>query len=316
VRVKILVTGGAGFIGSHLVNRLSGSGNIVTVIDNLSTGTSRNLENFTGEIVQSDIRNERLVSDLVSKSDVVFHLAASVGVNRIMENPIESISVNVLGSQIVLTSAAKHKKRIVIASTSEVYGRNPKQPLSESDDRVVGTPQNFRWSYSDAKALEEAMAHALFLKKELQVTTVRFFNTVGPRQTGQYGMVIPRFVKAAINGEDLNVFGNGKQTRVFCHVSDAIDGVISLLNEPGSIGQAFNIGGIGEVSINDLAENVIEITKSKSRIMFKDYQDAYPTGYEDIQRRVPDIRKIKSLTGWTPKKDLFEIIKDVARDLS
>jgi UDP-glucose 4-epimerase len=232
-------------------------------------------------------------------------------VDNIMRDTIESISTNIYGSEVVLQAASKFKKRIFIASTSEIYGKNPKQPLSEEDDRVIGTPQNFRWSYSDAKAIEESIARVLFLEKDLQVTTVRFFNTIGPRQTGKYGMVVPKFIKSALLGDDIQVYGDGKQTRVFCHVIDAVDGVISLLNNPKSIGEVFNIGGVGEISIFDLAKKVIQLTDSKSRIVNVPYLLAYPEGYEDMQRRVPNISKMESLTGWKPKFSLDKVISDI-----
>ena len=310
--MKVLITGGAGFIGSHLAEVLYAKDHEVTILDNLSTGNMRNLSKFKGTVINADIRDEAQVNRATGDCDLVFHLAASLGVENIMKNPIESISVNVLGSEVVLRSAAMFQKRIFIASTSEIYGKNPKQPLVETDDRVTGSPQNIRWSYSDAKALEESMARALNLNNGLRVTTVRFFNTVGPRQTGQYGMVVPRFVEAAINNEDLIVYGDGSQSRVFCHVKDAISGVLSLLDRERSIGDVFNIGGVGEISILNLASEIVRITESKSKIVFKSYEEAYPVGYEDMQRRVPDTSKIRSLTGWKPKHDLESIIIDVA----
>jgi UDP-glucose 4-epimerase len=240
-------------------------------------------------------------------------MAAALGIDNILENPIESISTNFYGSEIVLNAAAKYDKRIVIASTSEIYGKNSKQPLSETDDRVVGTPQKLRWTYSDAKALEEATAHALFLTNNLKVTTIRFFNTVGPRQTGKYGMVIPRFIKAAIENKPLNVFGSGSQSRVFCHVSDSVRAVITLACSSSAIGEVFNVGGKGEISILDLAKLIVERTNSKSEIIFTEYENAYSVGFEDIERRVPDISKIKKLTGWEPKINLQTIIDDVIK---
>jgi UDP-glucose 4-epimerase len=238
-------------------------------------------------------------------------MAAALGVDNILENPIESISTNFYGSEIVLNAAVKFDKRIMIASTSEIYGKNPKQPLSEIDDRIVGTPQKLRWTYSDAKALEEATAHFLFLNKRLKVTTVRFFNTVGSRQTGKYGMVIPRFVKAASEDKPLKIFGDGLQTRVFCHVNDSIRAILGLATTDQAIGEVFNIGGVGEISILNLAKLVIEQTNSKSTTTFTNYEDAYSVGYEDMLRRVPDISKIKSYIGWVPKIDLNIIINDV-----
>jgi UDP-glucose 4-epimerase len=314
--MRVLITGGAGFIGSHLALKFQNIGEEVVIYDNLTTGNTKNLDSFTGQLIRGDIRDANEVDSLVSESDLVLHMAAALGVEKIMQDPIESISVNIQGSEVVLKSAAKHKKRILIASTSEVYGKNPKQPLSEEDDRVIGTPQNIRWSYSDAKAIEESIARALNLQKGLPVTTVRFFNTVGPRQTGQYGMVVPRFVQAALSNDDLIVFGDGTQSRVFCHVEDAVDGVFALLHKTSSIGEVFNIGGVGEVSMNELAAKIIEVTGSKSRIRHKPYEDAYPIGYEDMQRRVPNTSKIRNLTGWAPRHDLESIISDVAKSLA
>jgi UDP-glucose 4-epimerase len=236
--MKVFITGGAGFIGSHLCDALVAKGEEVTILDNLSTGSKNNIAHLEGKVkvFQGDIRDKELVESLLNDCDLVLHMAAALGVDNILENPIESISTNFHGSEIVLNAASKFGKRIVIASTSEVYGKNPNQPLIETDDRVIGTPQKLRWSYSDAKALEEAIAYALFLKNDLRVTTIRFFNTVGPRQTGRYGMVIPRFVEAALANEPLQIFGNGQQRRVFCHVNDAIKAVIALSNSDKAIG--------------------------------------------------------------------------------
>jgi UDP-glucose 4-epimerase len=217
---------------------------------------------------------------------------------------------------VILNAAAKYDKRIVIASTSEIYGKNSKQPLSEIDDRIIGTPQKLRWTYSDAKALEEASAHFLFLTRNLKVTTIRFFNTVGPRQTGKYGMVIPRFIEAAVNNKPINIFGDGSQTRVFCHVSDAVKAVLSLVKNDQTIGEVFNLGGFGEISIKDLAELIIEQTSSKSTLLFTDYDEAYSIGFEEMMRRVPDISKINRFTGWSPKINLRDIIRDVTLSLT
>jgi UDP-glucose 4-epimerase len=310
---KVLITGGAGFIGSHLADHFIQAESEVTILDNLTTGSRDNLKGPGGnaKFVLGDIRNKDLVEELVNQADLVLHMAAALGVDNIMKDTIESISTNIHGSEVVLQAALKFKKRIFIASTSEIYGKNPKQPLSEEDDRVIGTPQNFRWSYSDAKAIEESIARVLFLENDLKVTTVRFFNTIGPRQTGKYGMVVPKFIKSALLGEDIQVYGDGRQTRVFCHVTDAVDGLVSLLDEPKSIGDVFNIGGIGEISILNLAEKVTQLTNSKSRIVNVPYSLAYPEGYEDMQRRVPNISKIESLTGWRPKFNLDKAISNI-----
>jgi UDP-glucose 4-epimerase len=222
------------------------------------------------------------------------------------------MSTNITGSEVVLHAATNHNKRIIIASTSEIYGKNAKQPLNETDDRVVGAPQKIRWTYSDAKAIEEAMAFALHQEKKLPVTTVRLFNTVGPRQTGRYGMVVPRFVQAALKNEPLTIYGDGTQSRVFCHVDDAVQAIVAMAANDATIGDVFNVGGTGEVTIKQLAEQVIKITRSKSEITYTPYSDAYPAGFEDIQRRVPDISKVKSAIGWAPTKDLSQIISDIA----
>jgi UDP-glucose 4-epimerase len=312
--VRVFITGGAGFIGSHLCDALVAEGKKITILDNLSTGSKKNIAHLEGKInvIQGDIRDQKLVESLVEGSDLVLHMAAALGVDNILENPIESISTNFYGSEIVLNAATKYDKRLIIASTSEIYGKNPKQPLSETDDRVIGSPQKLRWSYSDAKALEEAAAHALFLTKNLKVTTVRLFNTVGPRQTGKHGMVIPRFVKDAVENKPLRVFGDGSQSRVFCHVEDAIKAILQLAGNNKSIGEVFNIGGKGEITILDLAKLVIKQTNSKSEITFTEYEDAYAVGFEDMARRVPDISKVKLFTGWEPEIDLKRVIKDVA----
>jgi UDP-glucose 4-epimerase len=290
----------------------------VSILDNLSTGSLKNIEHLIGRIKinNGDIRDKTVVEKLTEDTDLVIHMAAALGVDNILENPIESISTNFYGSEVVLNAAVKFNKRIVIASTSEIYGKNPKQPLSETDDRVIGTPQKLRWTYSDAKALEEASAYFLFKTKKLKVTTVRFFNTVGPRQTGKYGMVIPRFVKAALQDEPLQIFGTGNQSRVFCHVKDSISAVLQLAMNDNAIGEVLNIGGKGEISILELANLIIKITNSNSQITFTSYDKAYPVGFEDMERRVPDISKIKNLIGWEPKISLANIIEDIVQSYS
>ena len=316
--MRVFITGGAGFIGSHLCDALVAEGKEVTILDNLSSGSKKNIAHLEGKIqvVQGDIRDQKLVESLVAESDLILHMAAALGVDNILENPIESISTNFYGSEIVLNAATKYDKRIVIASTSEIYGKNSKQPLSETDDRVVGTPQKLRWTYSDAKALEEATAHALFLTKNLKVPTIRLFNTVGPRQIGKYGMVIPRFINAASTNEPINIFGDGSQSRVFCHVNDATRAILSLTNSKESIGEVFNIGGKGEITILDLAHLVIKTINSKSEIIFTDYSKAYKVGYEDMHRRVPDVSKIDKIIGWKPTINLETTIKDIYESLN
>lgn len=316
--MNVFITGGAGFIGSHLCDSLVAQGMQVTILDNLSSGSKKNISDLVNKIriFEGDIRDQDLVESLVKDCDLVLHMAAALGVDNILENPIDSISTNFYGSEIVINSAVKFTKRLIIASTSEIYGKNTKQPLSELDDRVIGTPQKLRWTYSDAKALEEAAAHYYFLTKNLPVTTVRFFNTVGPRQTGKYGMVIPRFVKSALNGDPIEVFGDGKQTRVFCHVKDTVNAINTIILEPKTIGEIFNIGGVGEISIIDLAQLIIRKTNSKSEIFFTKYEDAYGIGFEDMKRRVPNISKIENFTGWKPLLNLPTIIDDVVSYLS
>ena len=312
--MRVLITGGAGFIGSHLADHYVAKGDEVTILDNFSTGVKENIAHLSGKInaVDGDIRNIELVDNLTKEADLVLHMAAALGVNTILESPLESMSTNITGSEVVLNAAAKFNKRIIIASTSEIYGKNPKQPLSEGDDRVVGAPQKIRWTYSDAKAIEEAMATALHAQSKLPVTTVRLFNTVGPRQTGRYGMVVPRFVQAALKNQALTIYGDGTQSRVFCHVDDAVQAIATITATDATIGEVFNVGGSGEVSIQALAEKVIATTESQSLITYTAYSDAYPAGFEDIQRRVPDISKIKHSIGWAPTKNLEAIIKDIA----
>ena len=267
------------------------------------------------EIHQGDIRDVALVEKAMAPADLVLHMAAALGVNTILENPIESVSTNFTGSEVVLNAATKLNKRIIIASTSEIYGKNPIQPLNEESDRVVGPPQKIRWTYSDAKALEEAIAHALFLTKQLKVTTIRLFNTVGPRQTGRYGMVLPRFIQSAIKNEPITIYGDGTQSRVFCHVADAVRAILTIAKTDSTIGQVFNIGGIGETTIKELAEKIIARTKSTSTITYTPYEQAYTAGYEDMQRRVPDITKIKNAIGWSPENTLDAIIDDVVTQM-
>ena len=312
--MRVLITGGAGFIGSHLCDAFVAEGKEVTILDNFSTGSEKNIARLKGKIKvrQGDIRDEELVGNLTKDADLVLHMAAALGVNNILENPIESISTNFYGSEVVLNAAVKFDKRIIIASTSEIYGKNTKQPLSETDDRVIGTPQRLRWTYSDAKALEEATAYFLYISKNLKVTTVRFFNTVGPRQTGKYGMVIPRFIKSALGNEPIKIFGDGNQSRTFCHVRDSTRAIMKLSSNNKTFGEVFNIGGRSEISILDLAKLIVKKLNSTSNITFTKYEDAYPIGFEDMMRRVPDISKIKEYTDWSPELDLEFIIDDVA----
>jgi UDP-glucose 4-epimerase len=316
--MRVLVTGGAGFIGSHLADALIARGDQVVALDNFSTGSTANIKHITKnfEIIDGDIRNVDLINDTIKDVDLVFHMAAALGVNTILESPLESISTNIAGSEVVLNAAANHKKRILIASTSEIYGKNPKQPLNETDDRVVGSPQKIRWSYSDAKAIEEAMAFSLNQEKGLKITTARLFNTVGPRQSAHYGMVVPRFVRSALKNEPISIYGDGTQSRVFCHVHDAIEALLALVSTDKTINEVYNVGGTGEVTIKELADQVIKETKSGSSIEYIAYEKAYAPGFEDMQRRVPDISKIKKELNWAPKKNLSQIISDVAAHIT
>ena len=315
--MRVFITGGAGFIGSHLADHYVNAGHQVTLLDNFSTGSKSNIAHLDGKVttIDADIRNIELIDQLTKDSDLVLHMAAALGVNTILETPLESMSTNITGSEVVLNAAAKHNKRIIIASTSEIYGKNTKQPLSETDDRVVGAPQKIRWTYSDAKAIEEAMAFSLHQEKKLPVTTVRLFNTVGPRQTGRYGMVVPRFIQAAVKNEPITIYGDGTQSRVFCHVQDAVKAILTIAKTDSTIGEVYNIGGIGETTIKQLADKIIERTKSNSTVTFTTYDDAYPAGYEDMQRRVPDTTKIKNSIGWSPANTLDNIIDDVAAEM-
>jgi UDP-glucose 4-epimerase len=312
--VKYLVTGGAGFIGSHLTEQLISRGDQVVILDNLSTGLSDNLSTIKSkvEFQQGNILDKSLVEKLVSNSDYVVHLAAALGVLNIVNKPLESLKSNLQGTEIVLEAANKHKKPILIASTSEVYGKNDKVPLNEEDDRVIGHPLKSRWSYSEAKAIDESLAYFYFLEEGLQSRIVRFFNTVGPRQLGNYGMVVPRFVSAALKGEALSVYGSGDQIRCFCHINDAVKGLLLVMDSEKAVGEVFNVGNNQQVTIMELAKKVIEITGSKSTIEKIAYEKAYPQGFEDMQRRVPDISKMKQVLGWEPKLNLDQIIKDIA----
>ena len=314
--MRAFITGGAGFIGSHLADALITRGDSVTILDNLSTGSTANLTQILNKVtfVEGDIRNQELVEELTKDSDVVLHMAAALGVQTIMHRTVESVSTNFTGSEIDMQAALKFDKRLIIASTSEIYGKNPKQPLSETDDRVVGTPQKIRWTYADAKALEEAVAYSLFTTEGLKQTTLRFFNTVGPRQTGRYGMVVPRFVQTALDNEPIPVHGDGTQSRVFCHVEDVVKAVLLVIADNSTIGEVFNVGGVGETTIKQLAEKIIERTKSASSISYTPYTEAYPPGYEDMQRRVPDTTKLRNHLKWHPAHSLDSIIDDVVAD--
>ena len=312
--MKYLITGGAGFIGSHLAESLISRGDQVVVFDNLSTGSTSNLAGISGQInfEQGNILDKAVIDKLVAESDYVIHLAAALGVFNIVNKPLESLKTNLQGSEIVLEVCDKYRKPVLIASTSEIYGKNDKVPLNEEDDRIIGHPLKSRWSYSEAKAVDESLAYFYYLENKLPVRIVRFFNTVGPRQVGNYGMVVPRFVSAALKNQPLQVYGDGDQIRCFCHVDDAVRALLLVMDSDKSIGNVFNIGNNQQISILELAKKVIEITGSKSEIVKIPYSEAYPEGFDDMQRRVPDISKIKDALGWTPQIGLDQIIKDIA----
>ena len=317
--MKILVTGGAGFIGSHLVEQLLNLNYSVTVLDNFSTGNPDNLSNLTSDtnlkVVEGSILDQSLLSKLIEESEYIFHLAAAVGVFNIVNHPLESLLTNIRGTENVLEFANLSKTPVFLTSSSEVYGKNVSDTLKESDDRVLGTPTTLRWSYSEAKAIDESLAYAYFVEKQLETRIVRFFNTVGPRQVGSYGMVVPRFVKAALANEPITIYGNGLQTRCFAHVHDVVEAVISLAFEPRAIGRVVNIGNDFEISINDLATRVISETGSQSKIVYVPYSEAYGDGFEDMDRRVPNLELVNKLVAWSPSRDLTTIIADIAREM-
>jgi UDP-glucose 4-epimerase len=313
--MRALITGGAGFIGSHLADLLLEQGNSVIALDNLSTGQHKNIEHLLKrtdfEFVLGSILNADLVDDCVSRSDVVFHLAAAVGVNLIVEKPLESLATNIRGSEIVFEKAHKYGTKILVTSTSEIYGKNTSDRLGEEDDRILGSPLKSRWSYSEAKAIEEILAYTYYRQKGLSSYIVRLFNTVGPRQTGHYGMVIPRFVSQAIRGEAITVYGDGSQTRCFCYVGDVVKALLAIVEHPEAVGRVFNIGGVGEVSIEGLAQRIVQLAESDSKIRYVPYEEAYEEGFEDMQRRVPDTTRAKELIGFEPTADLDDIIRMV-----
>jgi len=312
--MKYLITGGAGFIGSYLAEKLIVRGDQVVVFDNLSTGSASNLSGIKEKIrfEEGNILDRAVIDKLVSESDYVVHLAAALGVFNIVNKPLDSLKTNLQGSEIVLEACDKYRKPVLVASTSEIYGKNDKVPLNEEDDRIIGHPLKSRWSYSEAKAVDESLAYFYYLENKLPIRIVRFFNTVGPRQVGHYGMVVPRFVSAALKNEPLSVYGSGDQIRCFCHVSDAVRGLLLVMDSDKAVGEVFNVGNNQQISIMELAKQVIEITGSKSTIEKITYEKAYPEGFEDMQRRVPDISKIKKVLGWSPEINLDQIIKDIA----
>ena len=317
--MRYLVTGGAGFIGSHVCDALIQRGDSVVVLDDLSTGNKKNIEllisNPAFKLVKGSILDTSAVESAVKSVDHVLHFAAAVGVFTIVDKPLESLMTNIRGTENILEAAHMHGKEVLIASSSEVYGKNVGGALHEESDRIVGSPLKSRWSYSEAKAIDESMAYFFYQEKKLAVRLVRFFNTVGPRQVGHYGMVVPRFVSAALKNEPLTVYGTGSQSRCFCHVYDAVAGVLAVIGSNATLGEVFNIGNDEEITIENLAHEVIELTGSRSIIEKVLYEKAYAPGFEDMQRRVPDISKIKRVVGWTPKLSLDSIISDIATHL-
>ena len=312
--MRHLITGGAGFIGSHLSEALVKRGDEVIILDNFSTSSANNLSNIKNKvkIIEGSILDKTLIGDLIRKCDQVVHLAAALGVFNIVNNPLESLKTNLQGSEIILEAADHYQKPLLFASTSEIYGKNNKVPLNEEDDRIIGHPLKSRWSYSEAKAVDESLAYFYYLEHKIPIRIVRFFNTVGPRQVGNYGMVVPRFVSAALKNEPLTVYGSGDQIRCFCHVDDAVRALLLVLDSDKAVGEVFNVGNNQQISIMELAKKVIEIIGSTSSIEKIAYEKAYPEGFEDMQRRVPDISKIKQVLGWSPEINLDQIIKDIA----
>ena len=317
--MRTLITGGAGFIGSHLAERLLSLGHTVTIIDDLSTGSVQNIAPLKThnrfEYRIDTIFNRQLMAELVDVAEVIFHLAAAVGVRRIVEFPVRTIETNVKGSELVLELAAKKQKRVLITSTSEVYGKSTKVPFSERDDLVMGSTYNSRWSYACSKAIDEFLALAYYREQRLPVTVVRLFNTAGPRQTGQYGMVLPTFVRQALNSEPLTVFGTGKQSRCFCHVADVIDGIVACVSSDRTLGEIFNLGNTIEITIKELAERIILATNSSSPIKYVSYGEAYGEGFEDMERRVPDINKATEWFHYRPTRSLEDIVESVVADM-
>lgn len=323
---RVLITGGAGFIGSHLAETLLARGHFVTIIDDLSTGRFENIASLTSHpnfrFAIDSITNEVVMDRLVSECDLIFHLAAAVGVMLIVEHPVHTIEANVMGTEAVLKAALRYRTKVLIASTSEVYGKGNKIPFREEDDVVLGATSRNRWGYAASKMVDEFLGLAYFHEKGLPVTIFRLFNTVGPRQSSRYGMVIPRFVDRAIEGEKLSVFGDGQQARCFMHVQDAIEAIVGLSEHPQAVGEVFNIGTTSEITIYDLAEKIISMVGQKENrpaspsehIQFIPYEKAYAAGFEDMRRRVPDISKIKAMIGWEPTRSLDQILQDVINE--
>ena len=317
--MRILITGGAGFIGSHLTDRLVADGHQITILDNLATGLTDNLSTHLDtnnvNFIEGSILDLPLVDSLIKKTEYVFHLAAAVGVFNIVKHPLESLMTNIRGTENVLESANRYSRPVFVTSSSEVYGKNVSDSLKESDDRILGAPVMLRWSYSEAKAIDESLAYAYFLEKKLETRIVRFFNTVGPRQLGAYGMVVPRFVYSALQNEPITIYGNGEQTRCFGHVLDAVEAVVRIAFAENTIGKVVNVGNNFEISINELAKKVITEVGSSSSVIHIPYEEVYGDGFEDMERRVPNIELINQLVGWKPERDLSTMIRDIAKEM-
>jgi UDP-glucose 4-epimerase len=317
--MKILITGVSGFLGSHLAERILDEGHTVVGLDNLQTGNLKNLSSIKNSpsfhFTQGSILDHEAVEKSMAGVDYVFHLAAAVGVFNIVNSPLESLMTNIRGTEVILEAAKAAELPLFFTSSSEVYGKNISDSLSESDDRILGSPTTLRWSYSEAKAIDETLVYAYHVEKGLEARIVRFFNTVGPRQLGSYGMVVPRFVRSAMNNEPITIYGTGEQTRCFAHVYDVIDAVVKVAFSDKTIGKVVNIGNNQEISMNDLAKLIISKTNSRSSIVHVPYEEAYGPGFEDMQRRVPNINLIKSLVGWEPKRDLETIIEDIYAEM-
>lgn len=316
--MKVLITGGAGFIGSHLAERLVCESNDVTILDNLSTGKLENVIHLEGKpnfhIVIGDVLHEYLIDKLVERADWVFHLAAAVGVLLIVKDPLRSLTTNIRGSEIILEAVYRYHRKVLITSTSEIYGKNSNGPLKENADRILGSPLKSRWSYSTSKAVDEILAYAYWKEKKVPAVIVRLFNTVGPRQTGYYGMVIPRFVEQALRQEPITVYGDGHQSRCFLYVKDAVDGIVRLMENSDAVGNVFNLGSQSEITINKLAEKIVTLTESSSEIVHIPYDQAYEEGFEDMERRVPDITKAGTLINFKPTVALDDILKMVIEE--
>ncbi|MER5622123.1 GDP-mannose 4,6-dehydratase [Streptosporangium sp. NPDC002544] len=316
-RTNYLITGGSGFIGSHLADALLARGDSVVVLDNLSTGRLENLRPHPDlRFVHGSVLDELMVDELVHRCDVVVHMAAAVGVKLIVEQPLRSLTTNIRGSEIVIEAAHRYRKKILITSTSEIYGKNSSDALREDADRILGSPAVVRWAYSTAKAVDEILANAYHRERDLPTIIVRLFNTVGPRQSPTYGMVIPSLVRQALSATPLTVFGDGTQTRCFAHVADVVDALLRLLDEDAAIGETFNVGSAEEVSIMELAKVIIELTGSTSGVDLIPYSEAYERGFEDMTRRVPDTAKLHALTGWVPQRSLDNILTEIIGEFS